>query len=204
VLRLGETERIEIAGGIAWRPLRRALGVTGFGVNAYTADAGQEAIEDHDETGAGAGGHEEMYVVMSGRALFTVAGEEIDADAGTFVFIPERSARRHAVASEDGTAILAIGGPAGAALPVSPWEYWMAAEPAYQSGDYERAIEIASQGLADHPDHGHLHYQLACYHALAGPTDEATRHLRRAYEIEPKTREWAAGDSDLDSVRDLA
>jgi tetratricopeptide (TPR) repeat protein len=80
----------------------------------------------------------------------------------------------------------------------------MAAEPAYQSGDYERAIEIASEGLADHPDHGHLHYQLACYHALAGHTDEATRHLRRAYEIEPKTREWAAGDSDLDSVRDLA
>lgn len=70
-----------------WRPVRHALDVESFGVNAYTQpDAGRELIEEHDETGGGAGKHQELYVVLAGRATFTVGVEEVDAPAGTLVF----------------------------------------------------------------------------------------------------------------------
>ncbi|MGN6378785.1 MAG: TPR end-of-group domain-containing protein [Gaiellales bacterium] len=202
-VRLDELERIDVA-GVTFRPLRRRLGVRSFGVNAFTADeAGQHVIEEHDESGSGAGGHEEMYVVISGRATFRVGGEQIDAPAGTAVLVPELTTRRSAVAAEPGTTVLVVGGPADRSIPTSPFEFWFAAEPAYTSGDHERAIEIASAGLEEWPDHGHLHYQLACYHALAGHPDAALDHLQRAVADRPETAEFAQTDEDLDSIRGL-
>jgi hypothetical protein len=202
VTHLDETERIAVAGTI-WRPLRRPLGVTAFGINAYTADnAGDDVIEPHDELGSGAGRHEELYLVVSGHARFEVAGAAIDAPAGTVVFVADPAAQRYAVAEAADTTVVVIGGRAGDALPVSPFEHWFAAEPAYQAEDYDRAIEIASAGLADHPDHPVIHYQLACYHALAGHPDEALDHLGQAVAGDPRARGWAAGDRDLDGLRD--
>src|SRR5947208_773944 len=72
------------------------------------------------------------------------------------------------------------------------------------AGGYERAIELASPGLNDWPEHPSLHYQLACYHALAGHREQAVEHLRVAFRHNPDTREWAAGDEDLAGVRDDA
>src|SRR5829696_687307 len=63
--------------GLRWHPLRHALDVRGFGLNAYSAAApGDELIEDHVE-GDASGGHEELYVVLQGRARFTIDGEEV-------------------------------------------------------------------------------------------------------------------------------
>jgi mannose-6-phosphate isomerase-like protein (cupin superfamily) len=197
---LGELERIRLEQGV-WRPIRRPLGVTGFGVNAYTGDAaGDAVIEPHDETSPGAGRHEELYVVVSGRAAFEVDGREVDAPSGTMLLV-DVGTQRAAVAAEADTTVLVISGKPGGALPVSPFEYWYAAVPAYEAGDYDRAHEIAAEGLDDWPEHGTLHYQLACYRALAGRGDEAIEHLRIAFEQDPRTREWAADDSDLDSIR---
>jgi mannose-6-phosphate isomerase-like protein (cupin superfamily) len=199
--RLEDLERIPMADGI-WRPIRRPFGITAFSTNAYSADAaGDPLIEPHDETSAGSGAHEELYVVVRGRATFTVEGEELDAPSGTLLFVTPRE-HRAAVAAEAGTTVLVVGGRPGDGLPVSPFEYWYAAQPAYQAGDYVRAYEIASEGLAEHPDNGTLHYQLACYAALAGIRDGALEHIRIAFEKDPRTREWAARDSDLDSIRD--
>ena len=72
--------------------------------------------------------------------------------------------------------MLALGGEPGAALPASPFEHYYAAQPAYDAGDYDRAVEIASAGLADWPDHPLIHYQLACYHAA--PAASTTRAAR--------------------------
>jgi hypothetical protein len=72
ITRLSELEQIPLDHGV-WRPIRRPLGITGFAVNAYSAEAGEPVIEPHDETSAGA--HEELYVVASGAAIFTVDGE---------------------------------------------------------------------------------------------------------------------------------
>jgi tetratricopeptide (TPR) repeat protein len=201
VARLDEIEPIAVA-GVSWLPLRRSLGVTAFGVNAYRANSGEHVVEPHDETGSAAGKHEEIYLVVHGRAAFTVAGEEIDAPAGTLVFVHERAARREATALEDGTTVVVAGGEAGTITP-SAWEHYFAAEPAYDAGDYERAIEIASAGLADHPENVSLLYQLACYHALAGKREQALDFLRRAANADAeKVRAWVAVDSDVDSIRD--
>jgi hypothetical protein len=96
--------------------------------------------------------------------------------------------------------VLVIGNTPGAAGPISPFEYWYAAGPAYTSGDYDAAYAIASEGLEDHPRNGSLHYQLACYAALAGNLDVARRHLDIAFEEEPRAREWAKTDEDLRAI----
>jgi len=38
--------------------------------------------------------------------------------------------------------------------------------------------------------------------ARMGRRDEALRHLRIAFANDPRTREWAAEDDELDAVRD--
>lgn len=200
---LSELDEIPVTETLVWRPVRRRFDVRAFGVNAYTAaNAGDEIVEEHDELGSGAGHHEELYYVASGHVRFLVAGEEIDAPAGTFVFVRDPAARRAAHATEAGSTVLAIGGTRGEAFKVSPWEHYFAAIPYVRAGDYERAVELVSRGLPDAPDSGSLLYNLACYEALAGRRAEALDHLRRAFELDPKTREWAATDSDLDSLRD--
>ena len=193
-------ERARLAEAGWWRPVRRTLGLTAVGANAYTADvAGAPLIEPHDELSPGAGGHEELYVVLTGAATFTVADETIEAPAGTLLRVGV-GVPRSAVASAAATTVLVVGGRPQSAMPPSPFEYWYAAQPAYDAGDYERAIAIASEGLAYYAEHGGLNYQLACFHALAGDTDEAARHLRIAFEADPRTRAWAEDDHDLDGV----
>ena len=110
------------SGGVGYRFMRRALGIKAFGVNAFTADGGVQLIEEHDETGPNAGRHEELYVVLTGRARFTIDGTDHDAPAGTFVFVPDPASRRTAVALEDGTSAIAVGGRVGEAYEVSAWE----------------------------------------------------------------------------------
>jgi hypothetical protein len=122
-------ERSVVDGTLRWKPVRRTLGIRAFGTNAYVADAGQLVVEEHDElSGTGPGGHEELYVVIRGHARFTIDGEDLDAPAGTLVFLPEPAARRVATAVEDGTLVMAFGGPVGEAYEVPPWEDDFAAE----------------------------------------------------------------------------
>lgn len=201
VARLHEIAPIAVAGGL-FHPVRRSLGVRAFGINAYTARAaGDQLIEEHDETGVGSGHHEELYFVVAGRARFTVDGQDVDAPAGTLVFVPDVSARRSAVAVEADTTALVVGGPADRPLPVSPFEYYFVAEAPYVAGDYTRAIEIVSEGLETWPDHPVIHYQLACYHALAGNRDDALDHLRRAVAADPRLKQSARSDRDFEAVR---
>jgi tetratricopeptide (TPR) repeat protein len=202
VVRLDEVEPIATDAVPAWLPLRRLLGVRAFGVNAFRADAGEHVVEEHDELGAAAGHHEELYVVLSGRATFTLAGEERDAPAGTLVFLPEPATRRGAVAAEDGTTVLAVGGRRGEAYELSPWEFAFAAEAHRPSGDWEAAVAVVSEGLEHHPDNPRLLYWAACWEALAGRRDEAIAHLARALELDSRLADWAADDEDLDSLRD--
>ena len=103
--------------GLTWRPVRRHLGIRAFGTNAYTAaGAGDLVVEPHDEDEA-----EELYVVVSGGARFTVDGETFDAPAGTLVLVTPPS-HRVAHATEPGTAVLAVGAVPGQAFEVSGWE----------------------------------------------------------------------------------
>ncbi|MGZ4269878.1 MAG: TPR end-of-group domain-containing protein [Solirubrobacteraceae bacterium] len=198
VVPLGSLERVDVA-GVHWLPLRRALGVTAFKTNAYTADAGERLIEEHDESGSG---QEEMYVLVSGRAAFEIDGRTVDVSAGSVVFYPDPAARRGAIAQADGTLAVAVGGTPGAAGPVSAWEHRFAGAAQANAGDPDGAYATAAVGLADHPDDPQLHYDLACFAALGGHREHALDHWRRAAELRPAVREWAAGDRDLDLIRD--
>ena len=202
VARIPEIDPIAVVGGeLQWRPLRRTLGIGAFGINAYTANAGELVVEEHDETGDGAGHHEELYVVIAGRATFTVDGEDVDATVGTCVFLDDPKQRRGARAVEDGTTVLAVGGERGAAFKVSPWEFAFAGTPAIQSGNYDEAKAMLREGLQLHPENRGLLYDLACVEALAGEHEVALEHLQEALTNE-RFREWAKRDSDLDSLRD--
>lgn len=105
--------------------VRRHFDIRAFGVNGIAGNAGDELIEPHherdDETNL-TDGHEELFAVMSGHAVFTVDGEDLDAPAGTLVFVREPAAIRSARATADGTAILAIGARPGVPFEVSRWE----------------------------------------------------------------------------------
>jgi hypothetical protein len=120
------TVSIDAADEPDWKPLRHHLGVGAFGVNAFVAArAGELVIERHDEVPddpATTDGHEELYAVVRGGARFTVGAEEIDAPAGTLVFVADTALTREAVATADDTVVLAIGAARGVAFEPSPWE----------------------------------------------------------------------------------
>ena len=102
-------------------PLRRDFDIAAFGVNAiYQAKAGEPVIGKPDEISPFAGGHEELYVVLKGACKFSVEGDEIDAPAGTAVFVRDPAATRSSVATEDGTIVLAVGGKPGEAYRAGP------------------------------------------------------------------------------------
>ena len=201
-IRLDEIEPIPVVGGtLLWRPLRRTLGIGAFGINSYVApNAGDDVVEEHTERTYG---HEELYLVLSGRATFTLGDETLDAPAGTAVFIRDPAVKRHARAEEPDTSVLAVGGQRGAAYEPSGWEYSFAAERHRGVGDYgAMAAEIAA-GLEQHPDNASLLYDLGCAEALAGRTEEALAHVTRALELEPEWADHARKDPDLATVREL-
>ncbi len=123
VLQLDETAPIPVGDHAGdWIPLRHLLDVRAFGVNVWIArKAGDVAVEEHDEDD-----HEELYVLLRGSARFTVGEESFDARAGTVVYLREPSLKRGAIALQDDTATLTIGGLRGA-FEVSEWEgRWLA------------------------------------------------------------------------------
>ena len=111
-----------VDGQLRWHPVRDAFGVRGFGTNAYTAPRpGDMVVEPHDEDA-----DEELYVVVTGAARFTVDGETFDVRPGTLVFVTPPS-QREAYALEPDTTVVVTGGVPGRAFEVSEWETsWLA------------------------------------------------------------------------------
>jgi mannose-6-phosphate isomerase-like protein (cupin superfamily) len=199
---LAEIETVPVPESLTWIPVRRHFGIDAFGVNAYRAGAaGEEVVERHTEE---VRGHEELYVVVTGRASFTVDGEGVDAPAGTLVFIRDPSVERHAVASEPGTTILALGGKPGVAYTPGPWEWVFAARAMGVEGDHAGAIAEIERGLEVHPDNAALLYRLACWEATAGRADDALAHLAQAVELREELRGYAQREELLASIRDDA
>jgi hypothetical protein len=195
---LDEIEGIPVFGSLVWKPVRRPLGVTAFGINAYTAaNAGDEVVEDHTEEQLG---HEEIYAVVAGHATFTVDGEEVDAPAGTLVYLDDVKQRRSAVANEPNTTVLAIGGKPGV-HEVSDWEYFFPALPHIAAGDYDTGRALLEEALEER-DTPALHYRLACLEALAGDKERALLELQVAVDAEDRFHAHAATDDDFASIRD--
>jgi len=197
-LRIDDIEGLPVLGTLVWQPVRKPLGITAFGINAYTAaSAGDEVVEDHTEEPSG---HEEMYVVIRGHATFTVDGEEVDAPWGTIVFLDDPKQRRHAVAKEPDTTVLAIGGKPGV-HEISAWEYIFPSLPARNAGDLAEGRRILEEAIAEN-DHPSIHYHLAAVEALDGNRERAIEELLVAVERRPALLAPAQTEEDFDSIRD--
>jgi mannose-6-phosphate isomerase-like protein (cupin superfamily) len=190
-------------GDVAYRLVRRELGIEAFGINAFTANAGSQLIEEHDEMSTAAAGHQELYVIVAGHARFEIDGAEHDAPAGTLVFIPDPKSHRSAIATADGTVALAIGGVPGQPYAVSPWEPSAAATALAQDGDPDAAADVMAAAIEEHPKNAAVLYNAACFEALAGRREDALKHIQAAATIDPSNvTKWASGDPDLDPIRD--
>ena len=198
VASLTGVESLPGPGSLRWTPLRKHFGITAFGLNAYTAtEAGQDVVEEHNEERLG---HEEIYVVVSGRATVVLDGEEVEVPAGSAVFLSDPKLKRFARAEEPGTTVLAIGGKPGQ-HEISAWEYFFAAYPKADAGDFEGALAELDAGLAQKPGHPPLLYHRACILARQGRLDEARGFLDRALEGDPELKRWADEDDDLAPLR---
>ena len=199
---LAEIEAIPAPGRLEWLPIRRHFGIDAFGINAYTAtQAEQDVVELHTEE---VRQHEEAYVVLSGSATFTLDDEEVEAAAGSLIFVRDPSVERSAVATEGGTTVLAIGARKGVPYIPGPWEPIYVARALGAAGDVAGAIDELKRGLELHPDHRMLLYRLASWEARAGRRDDALVHLTAAVTQSAALREQAQTDEAFDSVREDA
>ncbi len=103
-----------------WIPVRHHFGIETFGINLWRDREDSTVIPEHDESETGA---PELYYVVGGHASFTVAGEEVDAPAGTLVWVSDPSAARAAKAAAAGTLVLSVSGAApGEAYRPGGWD----------------------------------------------------------------------------------
>ena len=93
-----------------WHAIRPALGITAFGIAATEADAGQSLIWPHTEAHYG---HEELYVVLEGRARFLFDDDsEVEVGKDELLFVKPKVGRG-AIALETPTKLMIVGGKPG-------------------------------------------------------------------------------------------
>ena len=197
VANLAELESIPVGErGLQWRPIRSRFGIQAFGINAYTsAEVGGEVVEEHSEESLG---HEEVYIVVAGHAMFTLDGEELDAPTGTIVHLPDTTVRRSAVAKAPGTTVLAVGAKPGEAFTPSGWEVSFRAEHLPPA----EAAALLEEEAAKRPGDAAAAYNLACFRMRADDREGAVAAFRQAFELAPhRVRGWSAGDVDLEPIR---
>ena len=199
VAHLDEIEEFADA-GCHYRPIRHHLGITAFGVTAWTAHAaGDLVINEHDEGDPTA--DQELFLVLRGHAVF-----ELDGDAGRRAgrnsrFRPSpheanglrqggrddhHRAGRHAGKGVRGPRLGALG----------------SARPPLSAGEYAEVADRLRAVVAATPQYPMLFFNLACCESLSGRTSDALDHLRHAIEMSEEFRESAKDDSDLDPIRD--
>ena len=189
----------EIPGQARWHMIRSTLGIAAFGINAWTAtEDGQQVIGEHDESTLG---HEELYVVLAGRATFTLDGETIDAPDGTVVHVADPAVKRGAV-GQLGTTVLVVGAKPGAAFSPSQWERSAEALRFWPTEEWDKAIDVLERHLAETPDNAGTLYNLACANARAGNSEKALDYLLRAVALQASFAEYAQSDDDLAAIRD--
>ena len=186
-------------GGYRYRPVRHHFGITSFGVTAWVGAAeGDPIINEYDEESEPS---EELFVVVSGRAVFNVAGDKIDAPSGTMIST-KPGTQRTAYAAEPDTTILVVDGTPGKAYDATGWELWAPLRPLYDSHDYVELNARLQEVIAANPQYPMLVYNLACSESLSGNTTDAIEHLRRAISASEKHRQDAQSDADFDPIRE--
>lgn len=185
VLSLDDLDRLPSTDGdLTLLPLRRTIGFRPFGANAWLGEkAGDQVIERHREQQSG---DEELYVVVRGRATFTLGDETFDAPPGTLVHAPSGTLRE-AVAAEDDTIVLAVGAKPGKAFQPSAWEDFYVAFAYRAANRVDDARALIADTLARNPGTWQGPFNAACFEALEGNDDDAFAQLRIAHDRAPAT-----------------
>lgn len=98
----------ELGEGYGFRKVRRALGVSAFGVNAIVYPPGYEGFHHYHDT------QDELYFVHSGLARFEVDGETRELGPGGLCHVESTTPRKVSNASEtDDLVVLVVGGKSG-------------------------------------------------------------------------------------------
>ena len=98
----------ELGDGPRFRKVRRALGVTAFGVNGIVFPPGYEGFLHYHEL------QDELYFVHRGRARVEVGGEEREIGEGALVHVEAATQRKVSNASDsDELVLLVVGGKDG-------------------------------------------------------------------------------------------
>jgi mannose-6-phosphate isomerase-like protein (cupin superfamily) len=98
----------ELGDGYGFRSVRRALGVTAFGVNAVVMAPGYEGFLHYHDT------QDELYLVHRGRARVEIGGEVRELGPGGLLHVEATTPRRVSNASdEEDLVLLVVGGKDG-------------------------------------------------------------------------------------------
>jgi mannose-6-phosphate isomerase-like protein (cupin superfamily) len=97
----------ELGDGYGFRKVRKALGVTAFGVNAVVSPPGYEGFLHYHDT------QDELYFVHRGTARVEVEGEVRELGPGGVVHVESTTPRRLSNASESEDLVLFIVGGKG-------------------------------------------------------------------------------------------
>jgi hypothetical protein len=201
VLSLDDLERLTSTDGtLTLLPLRRTLGFRPVGVNAWLGAAtGDHVIERHSEPEPG--GDEELYVVVRGRATFTLGEETFDAPVGTLVHaLP--GTLREAIAAQDDTLVVAVGAQPGKVWEPAAWEDFYVAFAHRAAGRVDEGRAVVEDTLARNPGTWQGPFNAACFEALEGDDDAAFAHLRVAYDRAPdRIAKYAPADGDLSRLQ---
>lgn len=101
-----------------WKSVRHHFGITAFGVNAVTKEAGKVLIPEHDETESG---QQELYFVHAGEVSVTLDGAQTTVPAGGMIAV-EPPVKRKFESTATPTTLLVVGAPVGAPYQVGAWE----------------------------------------------------------------------------------
>ena len=97
----------ELGDGYGFRKIRKALGVTAFGVNALVMPPGYDGFLHYHDA------QDELYFVHSGTARFEVEGETRDLGPGSLVHVESTTPRKFSNAGDDDLVVLVVGGKDG-------------------------------------------------------------------------------------------
>ena len=101
-----------------WKSVRHHFGISSFGVNAVTKDAGNVLIPEHDERESG---QEELYFVHAGEVRATLDGEAVTIRAGGMVSVGP-GVKRKLEATASPTTVFVVGAAPGKAYEIGGWE----------------------------------------------------------------------------------
>jgi len=97
----------ELGDGYGFRKVRRALGVSAFGVNVIVMPPGMEGFLHYHEE------QDELFFVHAGRAQFEVGDEVREVGPGGLVHVEAATHRRMSNIGQDDLVVLAVGGMGG-------------------------------------------------------------------------------------------